>query len=36
MHELDPSYLGLLPNRNDRSAEKRSADPDTGNKTDAT
>lgn len=36
MHELDPSYLGLLPNRNDRSAEKRPADPDTGNKTDAT
>jgi 5-formyltetrahydrofolate cyclo-ligase len=36
MHELDPSYLGLTPNRNDRSADEGPAGPDTSNKTDAT
>ena len=36
MHELDPSYLGLTPNREDRSADERPTDPDTCNKTDVT
>ena len=35
MHELDPSYLGLTPHRDDRSADKGPADLDTSNKTDA-
>jgi 5-formyltetrahydrofolate cyclo-ligase len=35
VHELDPSDLGLTPNRNDPSAEEGPADPDTCNKTDA-
>ena len=36
MHELDPSYLGLMPNRDDRSADERPTDPDTCNKPDGT
>jgi 5-formyltetrahydrofolate cyclo-ligase len=36
MHELDPSYLGLTPQREDRSADERPTDPDTSNRTDAT
>jgi 5-formyltetrahydrofolate cyclo-ligase len=35
MHELDPSYLGLTPNRKDRSADERPTDPDACNETDA-
>jgi 5-formyltetrahydrofolate cyclo-ligase len=36
MHELDPSYLGLTPNRGDRSADEAPSDPGTSNKTNAT
>jgi 5-formyltetrahydrofolate cyclo-ligase len=36
MHELDPSYLGLTLNREDRSADGRPTDPDTCKKADAT
>jgi 5-formyltetrahydrofolate cyclo-ligase len=36
MHELGPSYLGLTPTGDDRSADEGPADPDTCNKTDAT
>jgi 5-formyltetrahydrofolate cyclo-ligase len=36
MHELDPSYLDLTLNREDRSADGRPTDPDTCKKADAT
>jgi 5-formyltetrahydrofolate cyclo-ligase len=36
MHELDPSYLGLAPTREDRAADERPTGPGGGNKTDAT
>ena len=36
MHELDPCYLGLTPNRDDGAADVGPAVPDTGNKRDAT
>jgi hypothetical protein len=36
MHELGPSYLGLTPNRGDRSADEAPSDPGTSNKTNAT
>jgi hypothetical protein len=36
MHELDPSYLGLTPDRDGRSADEGPADPDISDQTDTT